>query len=186
MSDFPRVVASERIFEGRVFGVRVDELQFEDEARVHRLDVVEHRISLAIVATPSPGQVVLVRQYRHPAGRALWEVPAGTAEPGEDPLTAAVRELREETGYRASAVRPLEALYSTPGFCEEVMYFYLAEGLQPGAQALDEDERIEVATVSLADAWNLVARGEIADCKTVLALLWLESGRGEVGGGFDR
>ena len=90
-------------------------------------------------------------------------MPAGTAEPGEDPLAAAIRELREETGYRASAVRPLEALYSTPGFCEEVMYFYLAEGLQPGAQALDEDERIEVATVSLADAWSLVASGEIAD-----------------------
>ena len=90
---------------------------------------------------------------------------------------------KPDTGQAPSAL--WRRSNSTPGFCEEVMYFYLAEGLQPGAQALDEDERIEVATVSLADAWNLVASGEIADCKTVLALLWLESGRGEVGGGFD-
>ncbi|HEY1654984.1 MAG TPA: NUDIX hydrolase [Candidatus Tumulicola sp.] len=185
MTDFPRVVASERIFEGRVFGVRRDELRYDDDS-VHRIDVVEHRISLAILATPAPDRLVLVRQYRHPAVRALWEVPAGTAEPGEDPLAGAIRELREETGYRAASMTPLEALYTTPGFCDEIMYFYHATELSPGEQALDEDERIEVATVSSADAWRLVSNGEIADCKTVLALLWLESGRGEVRGGFDR
>ncbi|HKU81524.1 MAG TPA: NUDIX hydrolase, partial [Candidatus Tumulicola sp.] len=153
---------------------------------VHRVDVVEHGPSVTIIATPARDEIVLVRQFRHPAGRALWELPAGTAEPGEDPMAAAVRELREETGYRPAGIRPLGAFYSTPGFCDELVYFYHAHGLEPGEQALDEDERIEVATLSYASAWALVHSGQVADCKTVLALLWLESGRGEIGEGLGR
>lgn len=185
MSDRPAVIGTNRVFEGRVFGVRVDDLRYDDGA-VHRLDVVEHGPSLAIVATPARHEIVLVRQFRHPAGRALWELPAGTAEPGEDPMAGAIRELREETGYRAAGIRPLGAFYTTPGFCDEIMYFYHAHGLEPGEQSLDEDERIEFATFSYEAAWKLVYRGEVADCKTVLALLWLESGRGEITEGLSR
>jgi ADP-ribose pyrophosphatase len=181
----PRVISSARVFEGRVFRCRIDFVRYDDGAE-HRLDVVEHGGSFTILATPRPGELVLVRQYRHAVGRALWELPAGTAEPGEDPLMGAARELREETGYRAGSLRPLGSLYTTPGFCDETMHFFHAEQLEAGEQALDDDERIEVQTFSHDAAWRLVASGEIADCKTVLALLWLETTRRELVGGFGR
>jgi ADP-ribose pyrophosphatase len=179
----PRVLSAHRLFEGRVFGVRVDRVEYPDGTQ-HRLDIVEHGGSFAIVATTDAGDLVLVRQYRHAAGRFLWEIPAGTAEPGEDVLAGGARELREETGYRAGSLRRIGSLFATPGFCDEVMHFVLARELQPGEPALDDDERIEVAAMSLESAWRLVASGEIADMKTVLAMLWIESGRGEIGSNF--
>jgi ADP-ribose pyrophosphatase len=185
MEEVPQTVDSRRVFEGRVFGVRVDRVRYTDGAE-HRLDIVEHPGSVVILASPAPDELVLVRQYRHPAKRLLWELPAGTAEPGEDPAAGAVRELAEETGYRAGHIRPLGSLFMTPGFCDEVMHFFYAEELLAGPQSLDEDERIEVATFTREAAWRLVASGEIADVKTVLALLWMSSGRGEIGTAFGR
>jgi ADP-ribose pyrophosphatase len=185
MAESPVVERSERVFEGRVFNVRIDELRYEDGER-HRCDVVEHAGSFTIVAMTKPDHVVLVRQYRHPAGLALWELPAGTAEGDEDPVAGAARELAEETGYRAGRIRPFGTLYATPGFCTEIMRFFYAEELSPGEQMLDADERIEVGVFSTNTAWRLVAKGEIADLKTVLGLLWLEGNRGEFGGAFGR
>ena len=161
----PREIrGGERAPPHRRFGPRVRGTRIRDSHRrtavsggsVHRLDIVEHGASLAILATPDPHRLVLVRQYRHAAGAALWELPAGTAEPDEDPRTGALRELREETGYRAGSIRPLGALYTTPGFCDEILYFFHAEDLEPGEQALDEDERIDVAAFSAEEAWRLV------------------------------
>ena len=185
MDDRPQVLSSQRAFEGRVFDVRVDRVRYDDGAE-HRVDVVEHRDSFAIAAAPRPGEVVLVRQYRHAAGKMLWELPAGTAEPGEDPLAGAARELAEETGYRAARFHRLGSLYATPGFCTEIMHFFAAEGLTQGEQMLDEDERIEVGVFTVEAARRLVAEGEIADMKTVLALLWMEGRRGEFTGDFGR
>jgi ADP-ribose pyrophosphatase len=185
MEEVPQTIASDRVFEGRVFDVRVDRVRYADGAE-HRLDIVEHPGSVVILATPSADELVLVRQYRHPARRMLWELPAGTAEPGEDPAAGAARELAEETGYRAGRIRAIGSLFMTPGFCDEVMHFFQAQELQAGPQSLDEDERIEVLTVTREAAWRLVASGEIADVKTVLALLWMPSGQGEIGAGFGR
>lgn len=86
-----------------------------------------------------------------------------------------MRELREETGFRAGRMLPLASLYSTPGFCNEILHFFYADRLEAGEQALDEDERIEVRRFTLEDAWRLVASGEIADCKTVLGLFWMRA-----------
>ncbi|MBV8577313.1 MAG: NUDIX hydrolase [Acetobacteraceae bacterium] len=174
MSDFPSVLASSRVFSGRVFDVRIDRLRYDDGSE-HRIDVVQHGPSFTILATPSPDSVVMVRQYRRPAEAMLWELPAGRAEAGEEPLAGAARELREETGYRAGRMRALASLYTTPGFCDELMHFFHADQLELGAQALDEDERIEVRTFPLDAAWRLVAEGAIADCKTVLGLLWAQA-----------
>lgn len=185
MNDRARVISSDRVFEGRIFNVRVDEVAYDDGGR-QRLDVVEHGGSFAILATPAAGRIVLVRQYRHAVGRVLWELPAGTAEPGEDPAAGAARELREETGYRAGRVQALGSLFTTPGFCDEILYFFHAEQLEAGEQSLDPDERIDVATFAWDDAWGLVAAGEVADCKSVLALLWMQSNRGKLAGRFGR
>jgi ADP-ribose pyrophosphatase len=181
----PKVISSARAFEGRVFDVRIDELQYAGDGS-HRIDVVEHGPSFAIVATPEPQSLILVRQYRHAAGEVLWELPAGKAESGEDPARGAERELREETGYRAARIRRLAALWVTPGFCDETLHLFHAEGLTPGEQALDDDERIDVRTFDVDAAWRLVARQDITDMKTVLALLWMQSNRGEIGDGFGR
>lgn len=175
MEDAPRVLAARRWFEGRVFNVRVDSVRYGDGTD-HRIDVVEHGASLAIIATPTPNEVVLVRQYRHPASAILWEIPAGTAELNESPLDGARRELREETGYLAGRVRAVGSAWTTPGFCSELMHFFHADELTAGTPSLDDDERIEVGTFTCRAAWRLVADG-VADAKTLLALFWLQSGR---------
>ncbi len=184
MDDLPRILSSRRCFDGRVFSVRVDEVAYADGAE-HRLDVVEHGASLAIVATPSPSEIVLVRQYRHPAGSMLWEVPAGSAERDENPVDGARRELREETGYSAGRIRRIGSVWTSPGFCSELMHFFHAEELVAGETAFDDDERIEVGLFSIAAAWRLVADGA-ADAKTVLALFWLQGGEDKIGSGFGR
>jgi ADP-ribose pyrophosphatase len=184
MEDAPRVLASRRCFDGRVFGVRIDTVRYSDGTE-HRVDVVEHGASLAIIARPTPRELVLVRQYRHPANAALWEVPAGTAEPGEDPAVAANRELREETGYRAGRIRPIGSVWTSPGFCSEVMHFFVADDLTAGEPALDDDERIESGVFTPEAAWRLVADGT-ADAKTLLALFWLQGGEGEFGSELGR
>jgi len=178
MESLPEVLASRRLFEGRVFNVRTDEIRYGDGSR-HRVDVVEHGASLAIVATTPSREIVLVRQYRHPAGSLLWEVPAGTAEVGENLLDGARRELREETGYVAGRIRPVVSLWMTPGFCSEIMHFFRADELSAGEPAFDDDERIEVASFSCEAAWRLVAEGT-ADAKTVLALFWLQGGEDKI------
>jgi ADP-ribose pyrophosphatase len=179
MDGKPQVISSYERFEGRVFRVRTDELRLDD-GTVARVDVVEHRGSYAVIATPAQDRIVLVRQYRHPIGRSLWEIPAGTAEAGESMLDGARRELAEETGFRAGHVRALGAFFATPGFCDEVMHLVHADALEPGVQALDEDERIVVQTFTIEEAEALLAAGEIADAKTLLALMWMRGNRGEL------
>lgn len=171
MSDQPRVTASREIYKGRVFTLRVDTV--EQDGQQHQLDIVDHPGSYAIVALPAEDRLVLVRQYRHAAGQALWEIPAGTAEAGESCEAGALRELREETGYAADSLELLYSVYPTPGFCTERVRMYAARGLHAGPQQLEGDERIDVREASLGDALSMQAAGEIIDMKTVLALLWL-------------
>src|SRR5579863_9973816 len=184
MEEAPIVISSRGGFKGRVFKVRVDEIRLEDGSE-HRIDVVEHGPSVAIVATPGPDTIVLVRQYRLPASAALWEIPAGTSEPNESPADGARRELREETGYLAGRLRPIGSIWTTPGFCSEIMHFFHADQLTAGAAATEEDERIEVRTCTREAAWRLVAEGTV-DAKTLLALFWLQGGEGEFGREFGR
>ncbi|HET9096467.1 MAG TPA: NUDIX hydrolase [Candidatus Baltobacteraceae bacterium] len=168
----PRLVGTQEIYKGRVFAVRVDTMEGGDGRR-HRLDIVEHPGSYAVAALPAPDRLVLVRQYRHAAGQALWEIPAGTADRDESCEDGARRELREETGYAADSLELLCAVYPTPGYCTERVSIYAARGLHAGPQQLEDDERIEVRDVSFEQAWSMQASGEIIDMKTVLALLWL-------------
>ncbi len=180
MDSTPEVISSEERFVGRVFRVRTDEIVFPDGGDA-RLDIVEHRGSYAIIATPAPDTLVLVRQYRHAVGRELWEIPAGTAEPGEGLLDGALRELAEETGYRAAAARLLGSFYMTPGFCNEIMHLVHADELTPGETSFDEDERIVVQNFTIDEVQQLVRNGEIADAKTLISWMWLRGFRGELG-----
>ncbi len=165
----PEVLSSRVAFDGRVFRVRTDEVRYPD-GHTYRLDVIEHPGSYAVIAKPSPREIVLVRQYRHAAGRSLWEIPAGRCEDNEDLAAGARRELREETGYNALRMTYMTSMWMTPGFCDERLHFFFAEGLIAGEQQLDDDERIDVRIFTIEEAWLLAGRGEIADAKTLLSL----------------
>ena len=167
-----RVIQSETVFRGRVFNVRRDVI--EEASRCYTNEIVEHALSYAIIARPGPDELILIEQYRHAAGTQLWEIPAGTADPGERPQDGALRELREETGYRGDRIQQLFTLFPTPGFCEERLSFFLVDGLHAGPTEFDEDESIQTRRFSTGEALAMFERGEIQDAKTVLALLWLD------------
>lgn len=177
MKQTPQTLQSRVVYESKVFKVREDRVAFEGGE--HTLSIVEHPGSYAILAQPDPDSIVLIRQYRAPAGRELLEIPAGTAEPGEEPQAGARRELAEETGYRAGRIREVFAVYPTPGFCTEFMRFYHATELQPGTTAFDSEESIRTEIVPLNRALGLLERGGISDAKTVAGLLWLDRRRHE-------
>jgi ADP-ribose pyrophosphatase len=117
-------------------------------------------------------RVLLIRNHRIAAGGPLWELPAGTLEPGETPERCAARELVEETGHHARCLRPLLSLFSSPGFCDEKLHVFVATGLHRAEQALSEGERIEVHPLPMQEALAMVRDGRIEDAKTIAALLY--------------
>jgi ADP-ribose pyrophosphatase len=164
--------SSKRVFSGRVVNVRVDEIDAYRGDRRREVEVIEHAGGVAIVAQPTPETIVLVKQHRHAVDQDLWEVPAGMIERGEPALDTARRELIEETGYRAERLTFLWSIYTTPGFCEERIHFFVAEGLSAGEAEPEEDEQFELRVWNVREAWALVERDELRDAKTQVALAW--------------
>jgi ADP-ribose pyrophosphatase len=165
------VHGTRRIYEGRVLNLRVDDVEYPNGHR-GAVEVVEHRGGVAVIAMPQARRIVLVHQFRPAIGRAMWEVPAGKLEAGEDPEACAGRELLEETGYRADRLRKLWTFYTAPGFCSELLHLFLAEGLALGAASPEAGEQIEMRSFELDEAWSLVTRNELPDAKTQIALAW--------------
>lgn len=168
------VVDSQLLFTGPIFQVTRDRLREASGQTIIR-DVVRHPGGAGGLPVFDEGRVALVRQYRHPAGRELLEIPAGKIEPGESPAETAAREIEQEIGVRVGRMEKLAEFYSTPGFCQEKLFVYLATGLTPGRQQLDDDEVVEVVHLSLDEAFRLAERGEIEDSKTLVALLMARS-----------
>jgi ADP-ribose pyrophosphatase len=172
------VLETQRIYNGKVLNLRVDTLRRRD-GRPHDVEVVEHAEAVVVIVSPRPGEMLLVRQYRHPLGRESWEAVAGGMDPGETPEAAAARELREETGYRARSVRRLWSGYSAPGFCDELLHFCLVEDFEIGEPEFDEgEEDMECAIFPLEELWRKIRADELRDVKTQVAVLWALSGRG--------
>lgn len=159
------------VFSGPVFRVERDRVLLPN-GRIATLDVVRHRGSVVLIPLPSPREVILIRQYRHAIRSWIWELPAGSLDPGERPDRAARRECEEEIGLTPRRLTRLARFYPTPGFCDELMIFYRCEDLVPPRRAamLDEDEQLEPRTFSLAEARRMITRGEIVDMKTVVGL----------------
>jgi ADP-ribose pyrophosphatase len=164
------VLSQEQIYSGRVLRLERDRVREWNGAEGIR-EVVRHSGSVAAVAVHDDGRVVLVRQYRYPIGDFLWELPAGLLNPGEDPATGARRELEEETGFSPAHMEPIADFYTTPGFCDERMYVFRATGLTTVPPRPDDDEDIQVKVCTLAEAQEMIARGEIREGKTLIGLL---------------
>jgi len=167
--ELPKILSSQKVFDGRVFNVTVDTVS-EGELTYQR-EVVHHNGSAVIVPVFDDGTVALVKQYRHPAVRYLLEVPAGTLAKGERPDAGAARELKEELGLVAARLEKLSEFFVSPGFCEEKMWVYLATELSEGEQALEDDEIIDVVRLPIADALEMITSGEIEDAKTIIGLM---------------
>ncbi len=172
----PVLVSSTRMFDGKVFDVDRDVLRFDDGREV-AVDIVRHRASVVLVPMPSANEVILVRPYRHAVGRWLWELPAGSSDPGEEVDTAAARECHEEIGLRPGRLTRLGALLPTPGFCDEEMVFFLAEDLHATEEpaAHDADEQLEPRAFTVFELEAMAGRGELADMKTLAGLRLLSA-----------
>ena len=177
-----RVVESRVIHRGHYLTFRIDTIERPDGTRAER-DVVGHPGAVAIVAIDEADRVLMVRQYRVPAGQALLEIPAGTLDidpntgATEDHALAARREFEEETGYRAASWRHLTSFWTAPGFATELMHLWLATDLSPAHEnrlGPDEDERLELERIPWAEVLAASERGKIADAKSLVGLLLVD------------
>ncbi len=174
-----KTVKSERPYSGRIFGIRIDDVEYPSGSRGVR-EVVEHTGGAVVVPLLDDGTVLLVRQFRYPLQKEIIELPAGRLNPGEDTQLCAARELEEETGYTAGLLKKLTAIYTTPGFCNEQLHIYVASDLKKSSrgQQLDEGEKgLTVQPFSLEEAVKMIERGEIVDGKTICGILLLERQR---------
>ncbi|MDQ3549263.1 MAG: NUDIX hydrolase [Chloroflexota bacterium] len=163
-------ISSERVFNGKLVKVRVDSVRMPSGREATR-EVVEHPGAVAILPVTEAGKLILVRQFRYAVGRSLLEVPAGTREPGEADEATARRELHEEVGLEAGTIDLLARFYISPGWCnEELVAFRAADLREIGAQP-EQDEDLDIVEIDPADIPALITSGEIADAKTITAVL---------------
>ena len=161
------------VFKSRVFSVDVETVRLRNGGE-HETAIVRHPPSVVLIPMTDAGQVILVRQYRHSVRRDLWELPAGSLDPGESADAAAKRECEEEIGLVPHRVDRLGALYPTPGYCDEEMIFFRVSDLRPpppdSPHKPDDDEDIHTQTFTIADAKAMVGRREIVDLKSAYGL----------------
>ena len=163
-------VSSKKIFEGKVIKVRVDEVAMPDGSTATR-EFVEHPGGVGVVALTEDNEVILVKQYRKAVGAVVCEIPAGKLESGEEHLACGIRELEEETGYKAKSFEYLGFVYPSPGFMDEKTHIYLATGLYPGKVNPDPDEYIDTFKMPLKELEEKILNNEIKDAKTVVGVL---------------
>ncbi|MFD1065308.1 NUDIX hydrolase [Oceanobacillus locisalsi] len=171
-----KTVTSKKIFEGNIIDVQLDEVMLSNGETAQR-ELVNHPGAVAVLPITPDNKIVLVEQYRKPLERTLIEIPAGKLEKNENPLTAAVRELEEETGYTTTNLSQVTSFYTSPGFANELVYIYVTNDLirMENPPAGDDDEFVEVMEVTLDEAKDLVEEGRIQDAKTNYAILYLHA-----------
>ena len=166
------------IHKGKVFELIRENITLENGTTAD-VEFIEHPGAAAIIPFMDDSRVVLLKQYRHALKKHIWEIPAGTLDPREEVIDCAQRELIEETGYSADGWHKLGEITPVPGYSDERIHMYLATGLQPAEQHLDEDEIIRVQEVEFRDALEMIGYGEIQDAKSIaglfLASQWLKS-----------
>ena len=170
-------LATERIHTGSIINLDRDRVRFPDGTEAN-FEIARHPGASAIVPflndpKGEEPQLLLIRQFRYASGGYLFEIPAGRLDEGETPAQCAARELKEETGCTAERIEPLTTILTTPGFTDEVIHLFMATGLTHGEAAREPDEFVEVVIMRLSEALERIAKGEITDAKTALALLYV-------------
>jgi len=173
-----KTLSSRRIYEGRAVKLRVDTVELSDGRETTR-EVVEHDDCVAIVAVDDKDNILLVKQFRKPVEKELLEIPAGGIDPGETPEDCVRREMREETGFLPQKVQKLGGFYSSPGFCTEYLYLYLATDLVHSPLQAEDTAGISLVRAPLAQIPELIASGAIVDAKSIAGLLLYLKRRGE-------
>ena len=173
MGFYEEPVSHETVHTGRIVNLRSDTVRLQN-GKIAGREVVEHNGGVVIAAITDSGHVIAVRQYRYPVFEELLELPAGKLERGEDPLECAKRELSEETGYTAKSWVDLGKIYPSPGFCEEILYIFLATGLTQGDAHPDEDEFLSVTTINFDEFWEMIMSNSLPDAKTIVGVVKAE------------
>ncbi|QZY56822.1 NUDIX hydrolase [Crassaminicella profunda] len=163
-------IKSNKIFDGKMINLRVDTVLLPGEKKATR-EIVEHPGAVAIVPITEDNKIVMVKQFRKPVDSILLEIPAGKIDKNEKPLTCAIRELKEETGYEAKDIKFLFSFYTSAGFSNEVIHLYLAKDLISGEACPDEDEYIELEYIGINELVEMIYDGKIKDSKTIMAIL---------------
>jgi ADP-ribose pyrophosphatase len=169
-------VASENIWQGRFLDVRRDTVELPNGRHATR-EYIVHPGAVMVVPIADDGRLVMERQFRHPMGRVMLEFPAGKIDPGEAPFTCAVRELAEETGYRAREWARAGILHNAIAYSTEGIEIWFARGLEAGATKLDAEEFLEIVLHTEGEIDAMAAGGQITDAKTLIGLLWLQKSR---------
>jgi ADP-ribose pyrophosphatase len=165
---YEKTIRTESIFQGKIISLQVDHVELPNGQMATR-EIVRHPGAVCLLALLDD-KMLVVEQYRKPLGKSQVEIPAGKLELGEDPMEAAGRELEEETGYRCDSLRHICSYYTSPGFADELIHFYLAENLVKGEVNLDEDEFLECEAITMEQAQQLIVQQRISDAKTIAAV----------------
>lgn len=164
------IISQETVYKGRVFNVRLEKVRYPN-GKVAVVDIVEHIGAVTILPVNAEGNILFVRQYRHPAEVELLELPAGTLDPGEEPLECAHREIREETGFAAGNMVKVGEFFLAPGYSTECTNVYLATNLSYDPLPGDEDEFITLEPIPIEQAYAMALNGGLQDGKSLAALL---------------
>jgi ADP-ribose pyrophosphatase len=166
-----KLIAHDKIYRGKIVDLMVDTISLPSGKSAIR-EVVKHPGGVVAIPQLADGSLLLIRQFRYPLQKFIFEFPAGKLDSGQTPIDTMHRELEEETGYRASEMIHLSSFYTSPGFCDEIIHLFLASGLIPVGQRLEDGEHIVVEKFTLDECLRMVESGEIADAKTILGILW--------------
>lgn len=166
-----KTIKSEQMYSGRVLDLRIDTV--EGPSGITTREIIDHSDAVTILPYEPPNTVYLIHQFRKAVEAILIEAPAGCMAPKEDPLDAAIRELKEETGFSAQTLTKVGEMYMAPGFCNEYMHYYIAEELMAGETSFDDDEHMELKQYALEDVMDMIQNRQIIDAKTIMGIYFL-------------
>lgn len=165
-----KTINSNRIYTGKVISLKVDTVEIENKGYQKR-EIVEHQGAVAIVTLTDENKVVLIKQFKKPIEKAIWEIPEGKLEIGENPKECAIRQLKEQAGYSAKNIKLIHKFFTSSGFSNQKIYIFLATGLTKDEREIDEGEIIEKYEIDIDEAKNMVIKNNIEDAKTAIGIL---------------